>query len=198
MADSKTVNPMQQNAARRSSEKFRSAAIARILLQERDLSQRQLTAMPFLLRGLSDIQVGEHLGVDRGTVARWRKDPKFIEELERQRQVLWQQSVDQLQSMFQPALEILQKQLAGDDPKTALRAASILLRVASPARIARLVHPEPSQCHSDQSGPLSEDAIDAYINAPMPDEPGHPANRLPAVPGEDDSEDADAEDSPRT
>jgi hypothetical protein len=167
----------QRGATRRYSEKIKPATLSRILLRDQQLSQREQNAIPLLLRGLSDAQVAQQVGVDRGTVFRWRQDADFAAELEKQRQVVLQHSVARLQSMLEPALDILQRQITGDDPKTALRAAAILLRVATPARLQRLANPDtPGHGDSASHDPLI-DELDAYINAPMPNEPGHPAYR---------------------
>jgi len=146
-----------------------------IPFQERELSQKQVNAITLMLQGLNDTQVAQQVGVDRITIYRWRKDERFLVELESQRQVVLQHSLARLQSMLEPALDILQRQISGDDPKTALRAAAILLRVATPARLQRLANPDaPVRGDSTSRDPLI-DELDAYINAPMPNEPGHPA-----------------------
>ena len=165
---------MQQNAAPCHKQKNELAAINYNLLFNRRLTKRQLAAIPLLLQGRSDAQVAQQIGVDRASIFRWRKNGQFSRELEKQRQVVWQQSVGRLQAMLEPALDILQRQIQGDDPKTALRAAAILLRVATPARLQRLAETSaPPNRHSSEDPEM--DAIEAYINAPMPNEPGHPS-----------------------
>jgi transposase-like protein len=162
---------MQQNATRCHSEKNGFPSIARILLSRRQLSQTQQNAIPLLLQGLSDAQVAQQLNVDRTTLFRWRQDKNFATELEKQRQVLCRQSITRLQSMLEPALDILQKQITGDDPRTALRAASILLRVATPTRLARLANPDAPPHGHPNPGDAFERELTAYLNAPIPDDP---------------------------
>jgi hypothetical protein len=99
------------------------------------LSERHQIAIELLLRGLSDQAVASQLGVDRGTVFRWRRAPAFQQELNRQRQAIWEQSATEIQSMISPALAILRAQLTGTDPDAAFRAASVLLRFATPSRL---------------------------------------------------------------
>jgi hypothetical protein len=57
----------------------------------------------------------------------------FQRELDRQRRARWEQAAGEIGSMVKPALSILRSQLTGDDPKLAMRAASVLLRFATPA-----------------------------------------------------------------
>lgn len=110
----------------------------RILRSEEELSPRQHSAIELVLRGMSDVEVGAQLGIDRTTVYRWRMSPLFRRELDRQRKMLFEHSAARLSAMVQPALEILNRQLTGDDPRTALRAAAILLRVATPSRLGHI------------------------------------------------------------
>ena len=51
---------------------------------------------------------------------------------------MYRQSVHRLQSLLHPALDVLQHEVTGDDTSTALRAASILLRFATPGRLERM------------------------------------------------------------
>jgi Helix-turn-helix of insertion element transposase len=179
-------------------------------LFDKELSPRQRKAIELLLRGLSDAQTAAEVGVDRGTVYRWRTDDaEFIEVLETQRRILWQQSAQRLQTMYQPALDILEKQLTGPDPRLALRAAALLLRVASPARLDRVVRdtspPAPPPLRSTPRSPrrsADDNAfaafLDAYINAPLPGDAGREcdanANALPQFGDEDLNDDEDEED----
>ena len=101
------------------------------------LPPKQVAAMELMLRGVSDAEVGQQLGIERGTVYRWRTKPgPFRKRLARYRKEIWKQQAD-MRGMVQPALEVLQAQLANTtDPRIALRAASILLRFAAPGRKA--------------------------------------------------------------
>ena len=115
-----------------------------------------------LLQGASDATVAEHIGVDRTTVYRWRtRDTAFQELLEQGRAQAWQRSLDCMQSMLEPALEVLKKQMLADDPKCALRAASLLLRLAP-----RPAAPKPAPAISDDDRRFRE--MMAYVNSPMP------------------------------
>jgi hypothetical protein len=147
----------------------KTRALDRYLKSRNDLSERQFRAVELLLRGSSDQEIATHLGVDRGTVFRWRKSVAFQREMVRQRHELFERSASEIQSLIGPALKILRTQLASDDPKTALRAAGTLLRFATPSRLAPAQVadvPDEQRQHVDD--------IFAYIDAPMPGQPGAP------------------------
>jgi hypothetical protein len=174
MSESAT-NPSgaQHGATGRNNKKMSPTDADRILLGNKELTERQHSAVELLLRGLSDAQIAAQLGVDRGTVYRWRTSSLFQKELERQRKFLYEQSATRLQSMIQPALDILNRQLTGDDPKTALRAAAILLRVATPARLARFADPDTAPAPRSPANDTWA-KIKAYLDAPLPGQPGAP------------------------
>jgi len=136
---------------------------------DNDLTQQQRTAVELLLQGLSDAQVAAQLGTDRTTIFRWRKSEDFAAELDFHRRKLLEQSTARLQTLLDPALDILQKQLKGDDPKTALRAAAILVRMATPSRIARPPAPKHQRPRTaDEARRQFNRALEEYIEAPMP------------------------------
>jgi hypothetical protein len=163
----------------------RDPVIDRFLRSRNELSERQRNAVELLLRGMSDQEVSAQLGVDRGTIFRWRsKSVAFQRELDRQRRALWERSAGRIQAMVDPALEILQKQLASGDEKVALRAAAVLLRFATPSRLAGLGN---AGTPPDASKQLGDDLI-AYVEAPMPGEPGAPEDMVDEL-DEDEEED---------
>jgi hypothetical protein len=72
----------------------------------------------------------------------------------------FEHSAARLSAMIDPALEILNRQLSGEDPKTALRAAAILLRVATPSRLGHVVEEvkknSPQALDEDEEDDLNE------------------------------------------
>ncbi len=156
----------QQSASGRNNKKHAMEAFRRIRMDQQNLSQAQFSAIELMLRGLSDSQVGAQLGVDRGTVYRWRMSSLFRSELEKQRKALFEHSAARLSSMIEPALEILNRQLTGDDPKTALRAAAILLRVATPSRLGHVAADEAKTKKSDADAEWAR--VKAFIDSPVP------------------------------
>ena len=53
-----------------------------------ELSYRQLTAARLIVRGRGSVEVANHLGVNRHTVAIWKRNPAFRAEVERLRERL--------------------------------------------------------------------------------------------------------------
>ena len=54
----------------------------------RPLSDRQLTAARLIVRGYGSVEIAAHLGVNRHTVASWKRNPAFVIELQRLRAYL--------------------------------------------------------------------------------------------------------------
>lgn len=57
------------------------------------LSYRQLTAARLIVRGRGSVEVAKHLGINRHTVAIWKRDPAFRAEVERLRERLTDSAV---------------------------------------------------------------------------------------------------------
>src|SRR4051812_36692803 len=171
MSTERQPRDVQRNAAPCNNISRHRGALDAFLRARNDLTERQREAVDLLLHGASDQEVATQLAVERSTIFRWRKSVPFQRELERQRRDVWERSVTQLQSMVQPALEILQRQLTSEDVKLQIRAATILLRFATPSRLA------PGRTTAGDNSPAREphdqevdDLID-YINAPLPGQP---------------------------
>jgi hypothetical protein len=151
----------------------------------RTLSEKQRRAIEMLLQGVGDAEAGQAVGVDRTTVYRWRTGhPAFRRELTRLQRVVWEQQAERLRAMVRPALDVLQRQL--DDPRTAFRAATALLRLGAPKP------QEPPSAERQQRDRRREfnRALDAYINAPMPDGSVGPRVSI----DDDDDDDCDHDD----
>ena len=122
---------VHQNATGCNNEKRVCCTPAASPQSNKGCKEKHVTAIEMLLRGASDAEVGEVLGVDRGTVYRWRtSNVAFRAEMQRLHGVVWRQQAQRLRAMVGPALDAVQTRL--DDPRTSLRAASILLRFAVP------------------------------------------------------------------
>lgn len=167
MADGTDIGTAQQGATPRHNFLTRTLVSAGNVRPDKALSERQQNAIELLLRGLSDQAVGTQLGVDRGTVYRWRRGPEFQQELNRQRQALWEQSATAIQSMISPALAILREQLTSTDADTAIRAASVLLRFATPSRLTPLKLDDSSQLVKEEMLRMGEALIE-YVDQRLP------------------------------
>ena len=67
------MSRMQRDATGCNNKKILPRAIDLFLCSRNDLSENQRNAIELLLRGFADQEVAAQLGVDRGTVFRWRK-----------------------------------------------------------------------------------------------------------------------------
>src|SRR5438874_480018 len=94
--DAHPDNPAQPNAANCSHSPLTDSRPARYILEPKDLSQKQRNVALLLLRGVSDREIARTTGVDRMTIARWRKTPSFRRVLEAQRSTVWRNSVARL------------------------------------------------------------------------------------------------------
>jgi hypothetical protein len=193
----------QQSATGRNIENRVEAALVASPSATNRLTQSQQLAMEMMLRGCSDIDVARQLDVDRGTVYRWRTShPAFCRELQRLRDVIWKQQAERMRAMVQPALDVLEKQL--ENPTTALRAATVLLRFAAPrppAPDAPPARPDAETLARIERRAFNR-ALDAFINAPLPD--GRRGAEVHLNPdddgdlGEEDLDDEEEEDGEQT
>src|SRR6185295_14989254 len=95
------ADAVQQDATQCNNQKNALPHLGPYPLFDNELSPRQHKAIELLLRGVTDAQTAAEIGVDRTTVYRWRTDdPEFVEVLETQRRILWQQSAQRLQTMY--------------------------------------------------------------------------------------------------
>ena len=139
----------QPGATARNIEKSATPCESRNSITINELSQRHLNAIELMLRGCGDLMIAKHLGVDRGTIFRWRKAPLFAAELQRQRELLHEHTAERLKSMFEPALDTVHRLLCADNPKVALRAAEVLLEMSAPqAQQLEARRAEPSQINA--------------------------------------------------
>ena len=94
--------------------------------------------------------------------------------------------------MVGPALSILRKQLASDDERTAIRAAGVLLRFATPSRLAAAgtasSSPDDDAKAAARANKQYVDDLIAYVEAPLPGQPGAPENMTDDGLDEEDAE----------
>jgi hypothetical protein len=75
-----------------------------------------LNAIDLLVLGQSDAQVAEQVGVTRQTIGQWRHDsPRFLSELNRRRQGVWQAAHDRFRALMQKAIERIEVALDDGD-----------------------------------------------------------------------------------
>ena len=194
--------------------------IDRFLRRRNELTQRQQNAVEMLLQGLCDQEVATRIGVDRTTVFRWRQNIAFARELDRQRRLRSEQATNQLQSMLPSALKILQQQLDSAESRERMRAVSVLLRFATPSRLgtnaaiaataaaaangaaaaesaAKPARPARNSAEAQARAAANQhvDDLIAYIEAPLPGEPGCPEEMADESDDEMDPREHDGDDA---
>ena len=191
---------VQQNAAPCNNGKFTADPARAKLRAVNGLSERQLVAIDRMLQGAGDAEVAAELRVERSTVYRWRTGhPAFHVELERRRRQVMRQSVDRLRSLMPAALGILQQQM--NDPKTALRAAAILLRLTGLRGLTVSAGGGGTAAGDDDAAAVRKSVDDEYwsrlrdyIDAPPPLYGPEPEPPRMALSGDVDEDDVDEED----
>ena len=105
-----------------------------------DLTQRQLTALPHLLRPGPLSVHARHAGVHRNTLYRWLQDRNFRECLEWLRKETMQYTQTHLQAMSYKAAAVLYDALDDDDTRVRLQAARLVLDQAHNAQRDQTLH----------------------------------------------------------
>ena len=149
------VNPrrMIQNDTKCNVAKIKSRMTPRKYRDNNGLSDSQVGAIELMLQGLSDIAIAQQVGVTRITIYRWRQNKRFVRQLDRHRQALWEESAARLQAMITPALDVLEKQISDEDRTAARHAAAVLLRLATPSRLLPSRTREPRRPEPRKSDP---------------------------------------------
>lgn len=95
----------------------------------RQLSVKQEQAIELLVAGKTVTEVAEEVGVTRQTVSEWKNhDPVFVAEFNRRRSEMWEGGRERLRSLLDRAVEVLEKDLNGPDPKLRQLAAVHILK----------------------------------------------------------------------
>ena len=102
-----------------------------------DLNEDQIRAIPLIIEGKTDAQVGEAIGKSRETINRWRNQNKdFIKELKKAREAYLDSQIMALSATARKAITVLENLLDSEDEKIRTRVAIHLLRAtALPQRI---------------------------------------------------------------
>ena len=95
------------------------------------LSDEQIQAIPLILEGKTDVEVGDAIGRTRETVNRWRNhDEDFADALEDARDSFMESQRVAVSAGAQMAVSALEELLDSEDDKVRLQAASLLLKTA--------------------------------------------------------------------
>lgn len=96
------------------------------------LSEEQLQAIPLLIEGKTDAEVGEAIGKSRETINRWRNhDKNFGKELKAARNTYLDSQLMALSTTQGKAITVLNDLLESDDEKIKLQAATLLINAKS-------------------------------------------------------------------
>lgn len=91
-----------------------------------ELSEAQQAVIGLLLQGNNAQEAGDSVGVDRATVAAWRKsDDEFKAELARRRFDLWGSQIERLRSLVNLAVGVLESDLKNTDDLRLRQAAAV-------------------------------------------------------------------------
>ena len=94
---------------------------------EKELSERQVTAIPHLVSSKSVSETAELVGVNRTTIYRWLDDPTFRDEYDRQRDAVANFARSSMRALMLKALAIQAERLDSDDPKERARVAKEII-----------------------------------------------------------------------
>ena len=93
-----------------------------------NLTQRQVTALPHLLRPGPITEQARNAGVSRNTLYRWLEDHNFRECLERLREETLRFSQSEFQAITLKAVEAIEDALDSNDMRIRLQAARVVMQ----------------------------------------------------------------------
>ena len=100
--------------------------------ENKGLNDDQVRAIPLIIEGKTDAQVGEALGKRRETINRWRnQDKHFIKELQAAREAYLDAQITALSATTPKVITVLQDLLDSEDEKIRMQAATHLLKVTA-------------------------------------------------------------------
>jgi hypothetical protein len=100
------------------------------------LTEEQERVATLVAEGRVVSEVAMEVEIDAATVARWRRDPRFVAEVNRRRQEAWASVHDRLRGMVSKAVDALEEAVDQGDVGAAvelLKAAGVYGRVPAPA-----------------------------------------------------------------
>ena len=94
---------------------------------EKELSEKQVLAIPHLVSAKSVSETADLVGVNRATVYRWMDDPTFREEYDRQRDAVAGFARSGMRTLMLKALSVQAERFDSDDPRERARAAKAIM-----------------------------------------------------------------------
>ena len=96
--------------------------------EKHEITEKQSLAIPLMLAGKNDQEVGDVIGVSRYTIISWRKDAAFADELHEARTLLRESQLHELSATISKAFKVVEEMLDHKDPQVRLKAALGLLK----------------------------------------------------------------------
>ena len=139
---------------------------------EKELSERQVLAIPHLVSAKSASETAELVGVNRTTIYRWMDDPDFRDEYDRQRDAIADFARAGMRTLMLKALSVQAERLDSDDPKERAHAAKEIIDYDSKTamnrenqkllnRLHRLIYNEEVR----QDEPTVNAQVDQYLSS---------------------------------
>ncbi len=94
---------------------------------EKELSEKQVLAIPHLVSAKSVSETAELVGVTRRTVYRWMDDPTFREEYDRQRDAVASFARSGMRALMLKALVIQAERFDSNNARESARAAKVIM-----------------------------------------------------------------------
>ncbi len=135
---------------------------------EKELSERQVIAVPHLVSAKSVSETAELVGVNRTTIYRWLDDPTFREEYDRQRDAVAQFARAGMRALMLKALSVQAERFDSDDPKERARVAKEILdydtKTAANHENQKLINRLHHLIYNEEIRTQDEPAINAEID----------------------------------
>ena len=116
------------------------------------LNEQQLIAIEVLVAGRPLAEAAQTAGVTARTLYNWRhRDRAFARVLKRRHRDLWQERIDRFRALLDPAIAMLEEQLASRYDRNRYHAAATILRLAN-VRSMIPVNCEENEEEDDENG----------------------------------------------
>jgi hypothetical protein len=106
------------------------------------LSEKQLSAIPVIIASRTMMEAAEKIGMARNTIYDWLKNPAFKAELQRQREVVVEEALEQLKMNAVKAVDnlgaLLDHELAGFRRTVSLEIMTLVMKAREQTKIAHL------------------------------------------------------------
>ena len=135
---------------------------------EKELSERQVIAIPHLVSAKSASETADLIGVNRSTIYRWMDDPTFRDEYDRQRDAVAKFARAGMRALMLKALAVQAERFDSDDPKERARVAKEIIdydtKTATNQENQKLINRMHYIIYNDENPPQDERTINAQVD----------------------------------